>query len=172
MQPVLYWYVLYAFWDLLDKVQQILGFMVAIREAIYFILTIIALFVGPVFLMPDIKATWTELFDLDHQLDGKILVIMYVIAPEKYVFTYIGRYIIFIFILILMDMCGFVALIWAISIKNIYIPLIIGYTITTIGGTIILFMAFLGCFIGCCLKCCEKYSDYKRKKEIDSLWLK
>eukprot|EP01084_Bolivina_argentea_P317305 550135_1 len=146
MQPLLYWFVLYAYWDLLDKGQQILGLIVGGRECIYFILTIFGLCINPTFLMPDLKATWKY---------KKETIPIYVIAPHAYVFACVApktdspgiidclNCLGFV-TLILMDLCGAVAFVWAFIVKNVYVPMMIGYSVTAIGGLFMIFIACIG----------------------------
>eukprot|EP01083_Nonionella_stella_P031985 87543_1 len=150
MQPILYVYVLYAYWDLLVETQQVLGLIVGVREVIYFLLTIIAACANPVFLIVDLRASSLS------------LVGCYVIAPEKYVFmalfnnlpdkyVFITKHgVVFgICVLVLMDFAGAISFVHALAIKNAYVPLMIGYGVTAIGGF------FVVCFImwfDCCLK--------------------
>eukprot|EP01084_Bolivina_argentea_P061241 111925_1 len=136
MQPFLYCFVMYAYWDLLDRVQQILAVIVASRECIYFCLTFIALLVNPTFLLIDLRAAWK---------DDRILVFWYVIAPEKYVWfsvTHDSDVIGYIGLMILMisDIGGIAAFIWAFVVNNVYIAMMIGYSVTTIGALYMLWM--------------------------------
>ena len=136
MQPMLYAWVLYAYWDLLDDGQQILASIVAGREALYFLFTLIGLIKNRSYLLVDLRATWK-----DEDVNGSWSVILYVIAPEKNLFMVIlcdhpapvvrdtGM-----ICLCVLDMAGIVAFIWAIGVDNVYVPLMIGYGVTTIGG--------------------------------------
>ena len=77
LQVASYAIFLYGYWDLLYNAQQILGLIVLVREAIYFIFTIVCIFMNPVYLLPDYKASWNE---------SKRNVLIYIFAPEKFVF--------------------------------------------------------------------------------------
>merc|ERR1712079_834192 len=128
LQPVLYAFVLYAYWDLLDPGQQILGLCVAMREFVYVLECTIGLCVNPVYLLVDLKSSWNE---------NAAYVAVYVISPEKYVFMSILAapgslvkhcfYVILFLISIAMDFAGAVAFVWAIIVDNMYAPLMIGY---------------------------------------------
>ena len=177
LQPILYAFVLYAYWDLIDEVQRILGLIVGGREALYWILTVIAVFRNPVYLLVDLSSTWKKdeyslvavnSGNYDTERGKRFIRIfncgLYVIAPEKYVMMAITKssgsgwaHCCVICFLPLMDLAGAVALIWAFIVDKAYGPLIIGYTITTIGGIFV-----IGNFVvsrcianktcGCCCK--------------------
>eukprot|EP01084_Bolivina_argentea_P146692 256788_1 len=139
VQPFLYGFVLYAYWNLLDHIQQILGLIVAGRECIYFILSLIAICINPSYLLLDLRATWFK--------DDKRFIALYVMAPEKYIAVaiarqhchYVGTALLILF-LSLLDIFGIVACVWAILVHNMYAPLMIGYSITTLGA--IFFLMF------------------------------
>ena len=151
MQPFLYAFVLFAYWDLLDKGQQILGLIVAVREGIYFLLATVCIFVNPSYLLVDLRATWQkELWATWYEdIENKSLALMYAVAPEKYILmcisgnknedTGIGSGI----CLSLLDLSGIIAFIWAIVVNNVYPAMMIGYGVTTLGG--LCFIALL-CF--------------------------
>ena len=140
MQPILYGYVLFAYWDLLDYYQQILGLIVGGREGIYFILTLLALYRQPIYLLVDLRSSWKE---------NRLYVLVYIFAPEKYVFRCymvpqivgnqmgpMGTQLIVLAILpilCVMDIAGIAAFIRAFVVNNVYVPMIVGYTITSIG---------------------------------------
>ena len=133
----------YAYWDLLDHGQRVCGQIVAAREGLYALLVLIAVYVNPAVFIVDLKASWTK---------NKINTLVYVIAPEK--FVYIGviagtpfdtdncRYL-GVALLTILDSAGIVAFVWAFVAKNVYPAMMIGYTITTMGG---IFMVGLLCF--------------------------
>eukprot|EP01084_Bolivina_argentea_P135024 238008_1 len=138
MQPFIYCFVLYAYWDLLDHVQQILGLIVAGREVIYFFLTIIGLLVNPVYLLLDLRATWNV------DKDPTSTILMYILAPEKYIYLSLVSevengtrakctYQYILVGLVIMDLCGIAAFIWALAVHNVYAPLMVGYIVTTLG---------------------------------------
>ena len=146
LQPLLYWLCLYLYWDLLDWGQQRLGCLVAGREGIYWLLTVIGCFTNPAYLLIDIKATWREKHD-------KQYVLLYIFAPEKYVFTATGvitNYKVenfLAFLLILLDFFGIAALVAAIVSGNMYPAMMIGYIVTTLGGLFLL-VAGVGAYCG------------------------
>eukprot|EP01084_Bolivina_argentea_P061242 111926_1 len=143
MQPCLYCFVMYAYWDLLDRGQQILAVIVAVRECIYFCLTFIGVCVNPTFLLIDLRASWK---------DDRGQTLLYIMGPEKYVWFSIGVFDTsvcgqFFFgtvliILVIADTGGIVAFVWAFVVRNVYIPMMIGYTVTALGA---LYIALLFC---------------------------
>ena len=152
---MLYAVVLYAYWDLLDDGQRILGLVVGGRETLYWLMTIVSLYRNPCYLLVDLRASWNQKQNV--QFERWIEVGMYVLAPEKYVGWAIVReerlntnlcigMIYTVVFLPMLDMAGVVALIWAVVSRNIYPPLMIGYAVTTIGG--------LSVIIGVVLFCC------------------
>lgn len=131
-QPLLYFFVFYAYWDLLDRGQKICGQIVAVREGIYAILVLISVFVNPAVFIVDLKSSWKY---------DKIQGLVYVVAPEKFIYTgLIGNgvvdvlYLLGFGSLLILDGAGIVAFVWAIAAKNVYPAMMIGYTITTMGG--------------------------------------
>eukprot|EP01084_Bolivina_argentea_P207900 354621_1 len=144
MQQLLYFFVLYAYWDLLDDGQHILGLIVSVREGTYLLLTFIALCMNPSFLMIDLKASWnSEVFT----------VLTYVIAPEKFVFLAVvdnrNGFLLGcgMISLILLDLAGIVAFIYAFAVNYVYVPMMIGYGVTTTGGLFSIIFLLLGCCI-------------------------
>ena len=124
----------YAYWDLLDDGQRVCGQIVAIREGLYALLVLIAVYMNPAVFIVDLKASWKE---------GKINTLIYVIAPEKFVYFGVIAKTLFdtdncrflgLALLIFLDSAGIVAFVWAFVAKNVYPAMMIGYTITTMGG--------------------------------------
>lgn len=152
MQPLLYCYVLYAFWDLLDNVQQILGLIVAVREAIFFFMILLCTFRNPAFLLVDIRASCTQ---------QAPLVAVYVIAPEKFIYLCLNccradlLNAVGILVLSILDIAGMVAFVWAIAVHKMYAPMMIGYAITTLGGFLIIMVMCVGCCMVGCSCCCH-----------------
>ena len=132
MQPLLYWFAFYSYSDELDRLQLIFGLVVGVREIIYFLLTIICSIVNPIYLLMDTTATYNE---------RKLDLLLYIFAPEKYVFLSLGikrySYLILI-VLIIFDLFGVAALLTAIISNITPIPMICGYGITTLGGILYL----------------------------------
>ena len=80
MQPALYAWTLISFSDQIDRVQLILGLVVMGREALYPVLTLIALYRNPAFLLVNVGAhrdTDTRAFVQDG--------LWFTLMPEKYV---------------------------------------------------------------------------------------
>jgi hypothetical protein len=125
-QPIGYGIALYIYYHNISHLQLILGFIVLVRECIYVILTLIALCVNPAFLLVDSSATFKS--------SGWNLM-LYIICPEKFVYFCLGLTTVFpLLILIVCDLSGIAALIVAIYTNNMPIPLMIGYSITALGG--------------------------------------
>eukprot|EP00943_MAST-04B_sp_MAST-4B-sp1_P005657 g5657.t1 len=132
LQPLLYWFAFYSYSYQLDQLQLIFGMIVGVREVIYFLLTIVCAIVNPIYLLMDTTATYNE---------RKLDLLLYIFAPEKYIFLSLGlkrnSYFILL-ILILFDLFGVAALLTAIISNITPIPMICGYAITTIGGILYL----------------------------------
>eukprot|EP01084_Bolivina_argentea_P079457 144129_1 len=164
MQPLLYWFILYAYWNILDPTQQVLGVVVAVREALYLFLTILGLCLNRTFLLIDLRASWRE---------DKTSVLIYIIAPEKFVLLsiHIDDYCYdsciggLIFLLSFMDLCGFGAFVWAFVVKNVYIAMITGYAVTAIGGSLI----FVLCCVGACCEWNQKFTIMKRILDANNI---
>ena len=131
LQPLLYWFAFYSYSVELDHLQLIFGMVVGVREVLYFLLTVIGAMVNPVYLLMDTTATYNE---------RKLDLLLYIFAPEKYVFLSLGwRYsYIMLLILIVFDLFGVAALITALVTNITPIPMICGYAITTLGGILYL----------------------------------
>ena len=131
-QPIFYWIIFIAYQDNLDENQLVYGYIVGIREIIYIMLTLVCLNVNRAYLLVDVVGTWNE---------SKLDFITYVFAPEKFIYLCldmkkidVGGIDLFLFILIVFDWFGICALVAAIE-NGITPPLLmIGYTVTTIGG--------------------------------------
>lgn len=80
MQPTLYWWALWSYWDIIDHLQLIFGVIVGVREGIYALLCFIAVCVRPAYLLVDVMATATSATP-----DKRIAIWLYVLAPEKFV---------------------------------------------------------------------------------------
>ena len=125
-QPIGYTIALYMYWRQLTQVQFILGCVVLLRELIYIVLTLIACCVNPAFLLVDSSATLKS--------SGWNL-LLYIVCPEKFVYFCLGiRTNVPLCFLILCDLSGVAALCVAIYTNNMPVPLMIGYSITTLGG--------------------------------------
>eukprot|EP01047_Picozoa_sp_COSAG01_P067441 COSAG01_NODE_9526_length_2419_cov_2.482759_1_plen_404_part_10 len=86
LQPVLYFAVLYCFWDEVDTVQQVFGAAVAVREAGYVFATLLCLYANPAFLLINVIASVNEWVDFGGANAGYVFLLTYTLAPEKFVF--------------------------------------------------------------------------------------
>ena len=162
-QPIFYWIIFIAYQDNLDENQLVYGYIVGIREIIYIMLTLVCLNVNPAYLLVDVVGTWNE---------SKLDFITYVFAPEKFIYLclkqlYVCGINLFLYILIVFDLFGICALVAAIE-NGITPPLLmIGYTVTTIGGILygILFLMAWG------TKCwnCNSDNTGVTMREIDGM---
>merc|ERR1712048_1365410 len=93
---------------------------------------------NPTYLLADLKASWKR-----KDFNDKLSVIIYVLAPEKYVLMSItdqnleGTSLIFLVLLGILDMFGIAALVSAFLADNVYIPMMIGYGLTTLGAFVL-----------------------------------
>ena len=174
LQPLLYGVVLFAYWNLLVDAQKILGLIVGGREALYWFMTVMALYRNPSYLLVDLKATWngkTRSATSFTTFGPWFQVTLYVLAPEKYVAIslvkrnrceeLVGGILIGAF-LPLLDLAGMVAFCWAFAVHNVFVPMIIGYSVTMIAALFFLGWGLCGCFCG----------KSKRCKVHNSYWLK
>ena len=140
LQPALYFYVFLGAFSDLDTAQQVLGSLVAFREGVYALSVVACVVVNPAFLLVDMGATVRE------QDDGMLVLVMYVVAPEKYVvlaLTNAGGLdkenfgALWVFIASpLLDLCGMAALGAGLGAGpgKLPPPLAVGYSITTAGA--------------------------------------
>lgn len=143
-QPIAYCVALWWYYASLPKLQLYLGLIVGVREILYLLLTFACLFRNPAFLLVDSTATYRS---------SPWNLVLYVVAPEKYVFFCLGASsIIFLALLVLFDLVGVVALCAAVLSQVMPIPLMIGYGITTLGGFLIIFLVVIP---NLNLSCCE-----------------
>ena len=160
LQPMLYGLVLFAYWNLLVEAQQTLGLIVGIREALYWLMTIMALCRNPSYLLVDLKATWNGIsrtFPNSTIFGPCFQVALYVLAPEKYVAIALvkrnrceelaGGILIGAF-LPLLDLAGMIGFCWAFAVHNVFIPMIIGYSVTMIAALFLLGWGICGHFCG------------------------
>eukprot|EP01047_Picozoa_sp_COSAG01_P010909 COSAG01_NODE_471_length_16555_cov_14.196524_10_plen_169_part_00 len=146
LQPVIYFIVLYNYFDLVGPWQQFFGMLVALREALYLISTLVALFANPSYLAVDITVTLEE--------DGLVEFLMYMLAPEVFVWTAIaldggfnlscrvwfGGSVLYM----ILEACGVAALAIGILSDNLPWPLAVGYAVTAIASMFSLPMFFIG----------------------------
>lgn len=110
LQPISFFLIYYR-WsaELRSDVQHLFALAVLLRESLYFVCTLVALVLSPVFLLADIGATWRS------GAQGEV--IAYVFAPEKYLGWYLAetevarhRFNIYCAIVFFLDFCGLCAL--------------------------------------------------------------
>ncbi len=138
-QPVGYGVALWSYKDQLTPLQLYLGYVVAGREAVYLLLTLACVCINPAFLLVDSAATFKN--------SGWNL-LLYVVAPEKFVYFCLGfRSLLPLALLVLCDLSAIAALGAAVSSGVVPVPLMIGYSITALGG-----LAAVGLIAGplCC----------------------
>jgi hypothetical protein len=132
LQPGMYALSLYAYWDEIDATQQKLGLVVGAREALYPLLTLVALCTKPIFLLANLLSPKNRVESF----------LFYVAMPEKYVLYCAsddGRGLplcLFIPLLIFLpaaDLCSTAALIVG-AVKGTLPPaLAVGYSVATLG---------------------------------------
>lgn len=173
LQPIAYIFVLWLYSDVISSLQLIFGCGVAVRECIYLLATIIALYVQPSFLLVNISAGWkTKSIPLHARL---LFILLYCTMPDKFVLS-IALKILFSdrsdccvlalflnlsslmwFLMSVMDLFGIAALLVAVTVDRVFIPLVIGYCMTALSGVLIFPLGlwnlylydFLGCIFGC-----------------------
>ena len=79
LQPAAYLFALVVYWGEIDTTSRWLGAIVGVREAIYIVLTIVALFVQPAYLLVSTRAT------LGTSHLGGIYALILIFMPEKIV---------------------------------------------------------------------------------------
>jgi len=139
-QPIFYIAALTVYWPELGNYQQAFGAVVALREVLYLLATIVLSVLQPSYLLVDVMASWREHYGLPN-------VLQYVLAPEKIVFRWVAHspsvyltcwYNVMILCLyrgtILTDLCAVAALFTAIHSGARPAALMVGYTITAISG--------------------------------------
>jgi hypothetical protein len=134
VQPVIYWLVLFAYWDQIDRTQQLLGLVVAGREVLYFVLTLCALWLRPTFL----------LVNLSSPVDPVVSLLIYTLLPDKWLAkccasAFDGGWKDFLFrhaittTLVITDFCSTAAIIVGIVRNALPIALAVGYCVSTSG---------------------------------------
>ena len=73
--------------DMMDTNQKVLGWLVAVREAFYFVTTLFCLWLKPSFLLVNVRASIVNDQGLDEMKKGWRFLLMYLFAPEKFVAT-------------------------------------------------------------------------------------
>jgi|EP01047_Picozoa_sp_COSAG01_P005656 hypothetical protein len=137
LQPALYFAVLGCYWGEIDRWQRRFGVAVAVREAMYFATTLLALRLNPAFLLVDVPASVRN-------DETYTFLAMYVLAPEKFVASAVfsngglgcsgnmgclsglGG--------LLLDFCGVGALVAGLVGGSLPVALAVGYGATALGG--------------------------------------
>lgn len=152
LQPALYLWIYFSYVDQLCFTQQLLGLLVAVREEIYFFLTLELLVYSPQFFLIDWSVGWENQPAIPYMVPGhggrgfvdppskQIIFMLYVCCPERlcaFCLTFAARRInpeisllsalLFIFVLPFTDLAAFFALIYGLYLGNLPAPFIIGY---------------------------------------------
>ena len=147
MQPMMYFWALYAGWGHIGDEEKMFARGVALREGIYLLLTLVALCVNPSYLLVDLRSSWRE--TRTAHPNAKSDVITYVFAPERYVAGAIakgssnGFVVICLGMLPIFDLFSILALMCSISHgkdDGIYVPLLVGYSVTACGHTYVIIL--------------------------------
>ena len=131
LQPGMYALSLYAYWDQIDATQQKLGLVVGAREALYPLLTLVALWLKPIFLLANLSSPKNRVKSF----------LFYVAMPEKYVLACahdggLPAWLFFPliwFFLPAADLCGTAALIVGGVKGTLPAALAVGYSVATLG---------------------------------------
>jgi hypothetical protein len=151
LQPVLYAYVFYDAFSMLEPVQRWLGGFVLLREVLYMLAVLACTTMNPAFLLVDVAASVrggsTRVFS-----GGYTFLAMYVVAPEKYVtLALLGEgglskpclaETVVIIVSPVLDLCGLCALVAGIGAGGLPLALAASYSVTALGA---LFM--VGAFV-------------------------
>ena len=127
LQPLAYAATLWAFYQRLDPVQQILACIVLGREALFLLLLAVACRVCPAFLLVNVAA----------KKNNAIWQIMFVLCPEKWIAGVVGGDrggCGVVLIVGLCDLCSLGGLILGIVKGDLPVPLGISYGVTTLAG--------------------------------------
>eukprot|EP01044_Picomonas_judraskeda_P017228 COSAG03_NODE_3202_length_2147_cov_0.996094_2_plen_158_part_00 len=142
-----------CYWGEIDADQRFVGVGVAVREALYFAWTLVALRSNPAFLLVDVATTMRDKRRGASPRDAYFFLALYVLAPEKFVMLVgfgnhnMGRYDKFFVIPwiilstlggVLGDLCGVLALVdvvvrW-LEGGSMLAALAVGYGATTLGA--------------------------------------
>jgi hypothetical protein len=128
LQPAMYVTSLYAYWDQIDDMQQKLGLVVAAREALYPLLTLVALWRRPIFLLANLSSP-------EWRVQSYLL---YVFMPEKFAArcAFDDGYVVRGLLPCLFagcDLCGTAALIVGAAKGTLPAALAVGYSVATLG---------------------------------------
>jgi hypothetical protein len=153
LQPALYWAVFACFYDQIDGAQRGFGWAVAVREALYLLTTLAALYANPAFLLVDVGASVRDTKG-EVVTRGYAFLAMYVLAPEKFVafaaYDTGGLDWVFVMRLALLggpllDLCGVGALIAGLAAGSLPGALAVGYAATTLGGLCLIGLLVADC---------------------------
>lgn len=172
IQPPMYFLVLYEFHTEIDALQLHLGLAVALRELGYLVSTLLCTWINPAFLLVDVNSSvqdysrsnygWLE--KLGTPTDGLICMLMYVLAPEKFVglalfdkgglntvreHSFTNRWALrftwlYGMLSTCLDLCGIAALMAGVGSGMLPLPLAVGYTVTALGGTLLAGASIVG----------------------------
>ena len=144
-QPAAYAYVFRSEWSKLDTWQQGFGSVVAAREALYCLTTLVCLVKQPAFLLVDVVASVRER-NTTFASGGYIFAAVYITAPEKYVinvllgwggFDWERLRVLWNHVLgPLLDLCGAGALVSGLLSGRLPAALAIGYAMAMVGGAV------------------------------------
>ena len=148
LQPALYFYVFFGAFSDLDRAQQVLGSLVAVREGVYALSVLACVAVNPAFLLVNARATARNEDNVGGAGGGYGWLALYVLAPEKFVvmaLTSEGGLDMedcwgtgwFLFVGPLLDLCGMAALGAGLGAGHLPPPLAVGYSVTTAGALLV-----------------------------------
>ena len=154
LQPAAYLFALAVYWGEIDTTSRVLGAIVGFREAIYIVLTIVALFVQPAYLLVSMGATLRtekskkgEGLQIIRGLGDRFDALIIIFAPEKFVMCslhpLVGHWFapVFALTLLVLDFVAVAALVVAILPEEPFPPpLLIGYALTALGGAMSVFV--------------------------------
>ena len=148
LQPALYFYVFFGAFSALDRAQQVLGSLVAVREGVYALSVLACVAVNPAFLLVNARATARNEDNVDNPWDtGYSWLALYVLAPEKFVVLALTgpgglgmedwglRWVAIVGPLL--DLCGMAALGAGLGAGHLPPPLAVGYSVTTAGALLV-----------------------------------
>ena len=156
LQPAAYLFALVVYWGEIDTTSRWLGAIVGVREAIYLVSTIVALFVQPAYLLVSTGAT------LRNDKSGAQNALVLIFMPDKFVMMslhpLVGHHFTVAFSLVVLpvlDLVAIAALVVAILPEEPFPPpLLVGYALTALGGVtfVLLFVDDVTC------QCTERLS--------------
>jgi hypothetical protein len=121
----------------------VLGLGVAIREGLYFVITLACLYVNPAFLLVDVGASVRD-SKAKRGLKGPMFLVMYVLAPEKFVAIALFGWgatgwkqrlgTVCMFVSPVLDLCGLGALGAGLASHELPPALAVAYVVTSIGA--------------------------------------